>query len=317
MPGCGNRVGGVGEELPAAEEAAVTGAGSGGTWGSVLTCQELAAVGSVGFAPVGQVFGAAVFVAGPASGSSCPGPGGATGGEMAVPSAAPVPGWGDPGGFRPLVEAMYRVRRAAVDRMTAKCAALGGHGVVGVRLSPGPFGLGLQFTAAGTAVAAAGAAAAPRVPFTCAVSGQDFARLVRAGWVPAGVALGIAIGSRHDDQATTRQARLWSGNAEVTGWTALVNQTRQDARRRLEDDVRRLGAEGVVIAGMQVHARERDCPVAVGRRDHIVEVTLTGTAIVGFSHAGPSHAAPALAVMPLGPRPRQALWNWQTGTERA
>src|SRR5215469_17614687 len=85
--GCGNRLGGVSEELPPAEEAAVTGAGSDGTWGSVLACQELAAVGSVGFAPVGQVFGAAVFAARPASGSSCRGAARAPGGEMPVASA--------------------------------------------------------------------------------------------------------------------------------------------------------------------------------------------------------------------------------------
>jgi uncharacterized protein YbjQ (UPF0145 family) len=295
---CRNRLGEVSEELPAAEEAAVPGPRSVGTWGSVLTCQELAAVGSVGFAPAGQVFGAAVYDAGAASGSSCP------------------------GGFGPLVAAMYQARRAAVDRMTAECAALGGHGVVGVRLSRGPFALGgLEFTAVGTAVRAAvgtagaagatGAAAGPRVPFTSAVSGQDFARLIMAGWVPAGLVLGIAIGSRHDDQTTTRQARPWSGNAEVTGWTALVNQTRQDARRQLEDEVRRLGAEGVVIAGMQMRTRARDCPAAVGRRDHIAEVTLTGTAIASFARAGHSHAGPSLAVMSLGARPRQAVWAWQ------
>jgi uncharacterized protein YbjQ (UPF0145 family) len=293
----------------------VTGPRSGGTWGSVLACQELAAVGSVGFAPVGQVFGAAVYDAGAASGSSCPG---APGGGRPVPPAGRVPGRGDPGGFGPLVEAMYQARRAAVDRMAAECAALGGHGVVGVRLSRGPFALGgLEFTAVGTAVAAAGAGAGPRVPFTCAVSGQDFARLVMAGWVPAGLVLGIAIGARHDDRATARQARPWSGNAEVAGWTALVTRARQEARGRLEDDVRRLGAEGVVIAGMRMRARERDCPVAVGRRDHIVEVTLTGTAIAGFSRAGQSHAGPALAVMPLGARPGQPVWAGRTGTDRA
>jgi uncharacterized protein YbjQ (UPF0145 family) len=268
----------VSEELPAAEETAVTGAPSGGTWGSVLACQELAAVGSVGFAPVGQVFGAAVFAAGAATGSSCP----------------------EEAGFGPLVEAMYQARRAAVDRMTAECAALGGHGVVGVRLSRGPFTLGgLEFTAIGTAVRAAGAAGVPRLPFTCAVSGQDFARLVMAGWVPAGLVLGIAIGARHDDLTTTRQARPWSGNAEMAGWTALVNHARQDARRRLADDVGRLGAEGVVIADMRMRSRTRDCPVAVGRRDHVVEVTITGTAIASFSCGARPPAVSPLTVMPL------------------
>jgi uncharacterized protein YbjQ (UPF0145 family) len=187
--------------------------------------------------------------------------------------------------------------------MTAECAALGGHGVVGVRLSRGPFPFGgLDFTAIGTAVRAPGA---PPALFTCGVSGQEFAKLIMAGWVPAGLALGLSIGSRHDDQATARQARWASGNVEVAGWTELVNQSRHDARRRLEDDVRRLGAEGVVIAGLQMRVRTRDCPAAVGRHDHIVEVTLTGTAIAGFSRAGRRHAGPRLAVMSLDPRRRQ------------
>ncbi|MGH3285413.1 MAG: heavy metal-binding domain-containing protein [Streptosporangiaceae bacterium] len=291
------------EELAAAAGAAVTGARSGGTWGSALTCQEFAAIGGVGFAPVGQVFGAAVYAAGSASGSSCPGASGAT---TPAPSAAQA-GLGDAGSSGPLVEAMYQARDAAIGRMTAECAALGGHGVVGVRLSRGPFPLGgQQFTAIGTAVRAASAAAGPPVPFSSGVSGQDFATLIMAGWVPAGLALGIAIGSRHDDRAITRQARRWSGNAEIAGWTELVNQARHDARRRLEHDVRRLGADGVVIAGMQMRVRERDCPAAVGRRDHIVEVTFTGTAIARFSPASGGHAGPAVAVMPLGPQRRQA-----------
>ena len=274
------------EEPRAAAGAAAAGARSGGSWGSTLTCQEFAAVGSVGFEPVGQVFGAAVYAAGTASGSSCPGPPGSAGGAVPAPPTAPVPGRDDPGACWPLVEAMYQVRQVAVDRMIAECAALGGHGVVGVRLSRGSFVLGgLEFTAAGTAVRAAGAAAGPRVPFTSDLSGQDFARLITAGWVPAGLALGISIASRHDDRPITRQVRPWSGNAEVAGWTELVNQSRKDARGRLEDDVRRLGAEGVVLADLQMRVREQDCPVAVGRRDHIVEVTLIGTAIVRFSSA--------------------------------
>ena len=61
-----------------------------------------------------------------------------------------------------------------------------------------------------------------------------------------------------------------------------------------------------MIAGMQMRVRERDCPVMTGRRDHIVEVTLTGTAIARFSRTGQPGAGPALAVMPLGPQPRQS-----------
>ena len=85
-----------------------------------------------------------------------------------------------------------------------------------------------------------------------------------------------------------------------------MNQSRKDARRRLEEDVGRLGAEGVVLADMHMRVRERDCPATVGRRDHIVEVTLVGTAIARFSPADHRRAGPTLTVMPVGPQPGQA-----------
>jgi len=280
---------------------------SSGTWGSSLTSGEFAAIRSAGFEPVGQVLGAAVYAAGAASGSYCPAAGGSPAAGMPGPSAAQVPGQGGPGSFGPLVEAMYQARRTAIDRMTVECARLGGHGVVGVRLSRGSFPLGgLEFTAIGTAVRAPDAAYGRREPFTSDLSGQDFAKLIMAGWVPAGLALGISIGSRHDDRTTARQARWGSGNAEIAGWTELVSESRHDARRQLEREVRRLGAEGVVIAAMQLRVSQRDCPVTVGRRDHIVETTLIGTAIAGFSPAGRCHAGPALAVMSLDAQRHQA-----------
>ena len=283
------------EEPPPGDAASTAEPRPGGTWGSSLTSGEFAAIRAAGFEPVGQVFGAAVFAAGSFTGADCPGTG----------SSGPrvqVSGRAGPGSFGPLVRAMYQARHTALDRMTAECAALGGHGVVSVRLSRGPFTLGgLEFTAIGTAVRAPRAPAGPRMPFTSDVSGQDFAKLVTAGWVPAGFALGISVGARHDDRATNRQARWISGNAEIAGWAELVSEARRDARRQLERDVTRLGAEGVVIAAMELRVRSRDCPAAVGRRDHIVEATLTGTAIVRFSAAGRPAGVP-LAVMSLGPR---------------
>jgi uncharacterized protein YbjQ (UPF0145 family) len=296
----------VSEELPAIAEARVQEIGSSGTWASALTADEFAAVRSAGFEPVAQVFGAAVYSAGAASGYSCPGTWRSQGDGMPPRAATQVSGRGDSGSFGPLVQAMYQARRQAIDRMTTECTERGGHGVVGVQLSRGSFPLGgLQFKAIGTAVRAPGAAHGPPVPFTCDLSGQDFAKLIMTGWVPAGLVLGISIGSRHDDRKTTRQTRWGSGNAEVAGWTELVSESRRDARRQLERDVKRLGADGVVIAAMQMRVRERDCPVQVGRRDHIVEATLIGTAIARFSRTGQCHARPALAVMSLDPQRRQ------------
>ncbi|HEY0717696.1 MAG TPA: heavy metal-binding domain-containing protein, partial [Streptosporangiaceae bacterium] len=222
-----------------------------GTWGSALTTDEFAALASVGFEPVGQVLGAAVYSAGSDSRYTCP------------------------GSFGPLVQTMDLARRTAVGRMATECAELGGHGVVGVRLTRGSFPLGgPQCTAIGTAVRARDAVQRPPVPFTAEVSGQGFAKLVVAGWVPAGLVLGVSIRSRHNDRQTSRQMRWGSGNAEVTGWTELVSQSRLDARRQLENDVERLGADGVVIATMEMGVRQRDCPSAVGLSDHVVETTL-------------------------------------------
>jgi uncharacterized protein YbjQ (UPF0145 family) len=279
---------------------------SSGTWGSVLTSDEFAAIRGVGFEPVGQVFGAAVYSVG-CTEYDCPGAGGSDGQAGPAVPVTQVPGRGGPGSFGPLVQAMGQARHTAIGRMTAECGELGGHGVVGVRVSRGSFPLGgPQFVAIGTAVRAPGAAHGPAVPFISGLSGQDFAKLIMAGWVPAGLVAAISIGSRHDDRNTARQTRWRAGNAEVAGWTELVSQARHDARRQAEGEVRRLGADGVVIASMDMRVRERDCPAQVGRRDHIVEATLLGTAIARFSPAGQRHAGPALAIMSLDPQRRQA-----------
>ena len=295
------------EGLPPAAEARIAELRSSGTWGSALTTDEFAAIRSVGFEPVGQVFGAAVYSAGSTTRYACPGVGGPPGGRLPPRPAVQVSGRGGPESFGPLVQTMDLARQTAVGRMVTECAALGGQGVVGVRLTRGSFPLGgPQFTAIGTAVRARGAVQQRPVPFTAEMSGQDFAKLMMTGWVPVGLVLGISIGSRHDDRTTTRQARWVSGNAEVAGWTELVSQSRGDARRQLESDVKRAGADGVVIATMEMRVRERDCPVTVGRRDHIVEATLIGTAIARFARAGQRHDRPALAIMSLDPQRRQA-----------
>ena len=136
------------------------------------------------------------------------------------------------------------------------------------------------------------------------------------GWVPAGLALGISVAARHDDWLTVGQTRWRSGNAEVAGYTELVHEGRHDARVQLERDVRQLGAEGVVIADMQMRVSERECPMAEGSRDHIVETTLIGTSIARFgapragrlsSRRVPEHdGKPSIAVLSLDPQRRQA-----------
>lgn len=270
-----------------------------GAWESTLSAGEFAAVRGAGFEPVGQAFGACVYNIGYAGAVGCAGDWSSAG----PGPARPVTRVSGQGGFgvRPMAQAMYDARRTAIGRMTAQCAARGGHGVVSVSLTvvAFPFG-GLEVQAVGTAVRGAGAPAPPQ-PFTSGLSGQDFARLVHAGWVPAGLALGIALGARHDDLQTGMTTARGAPNAEVAGYTELVNATRHDARARLADDVARLGAEGVVVSAVDLRVNDRECQSQQYGRDHLAEVTIIGTAIARFG-SGPVTRPGSLAVLPLDTR---------------
>jgi len=318
----------VGDESPAVARARQARILRRGTWDSVLSSDEFAAIRSVGFEPVGQVFGACVYDSVDTGDYGCP----------AMPTGYYHDTWtrvrtrvsssGRVRYFDPLMHARNEARHKAISRMTAECEKLGGHGVVGVRLAAGPFPAGgLEFKAIGTAVRAPGAPPVSswpalrerrRRPFSSDLSGPDFAKLIMTGWVPAGLALGISIGCRHDDPLTVSQTLRGSGNAEVTGYTELVNETSSDARRELRESVRWLGGQGVVIAAMDMQVRERLCAAAKGdRQDHIVEVTIVGTAIVRFTRPEKPRRDQApqrqalqrrgpLAVMSLDPQRRQA-----------
>jgi uncharacterized protein YbjQ (UPF0145 family) len=298
--------------LPPAAELRMQEIRRSGTWGSALTADEFTAIRSVGFEPVGQVLGAAVYNIGYTGGWACPGAWSGYGGFVApYRSVTTVSGSGSGASFGPMVQTLYQARHKAIERMSAECAELGGHGVVGVELTIGAFPAGgLEFKAIGTAVRAPGGVRLRR-PFTSDLSGQDFAKLIMAGWAPVGLALGISIGARHDDWMTINQTRWGSGNAEVSGYTEVVNQTRHDARSQLDADVARMGASGVVVKSMDMRVRERECPMQEHRRDHIVEVTIIGTATTEFtrSHPGPAGRdgrAGSLAILSLDPQRRQA-----------
>jgi uncharacterized protein YbjQ (UPF0145 family) len=296
----------VSNELPPVAEARIEEIRRSGTWGSAVTSDEFAAIRSVGFETVGQVLGAAVYNIGYTGGYGCPGAWGSYGNAWGPGARTQVSSRGGYGSFGPLVNTMYEARRTAIGRMVTECAELGGHGVVGVRLSIGAFPAGgLEFKAIGTAVRAPGGLPLSK-PFTSDLSGQDFAKLVMKGWMPAGLVLGISVAARHDDWVTRGQTRWGAGNAEVTGWTELVNEARHDARTQLAADVKRLGAEGVVVASMDMRVRERECPAQEGGRDHVIEAVNIGTAIVRFSTPTERPGASPLAIMSLDPQRRQA-----------
>jgi hypothetical protein len=55
-----------------------------------------------------------------------------------------------------------------------------------------------------------------------------------------------------------------------------------------------------------MRVRERECPMQEHRRDHIVEVTIIGTATAQFTRSQPAAREGSLAILSLDPQRRQA-----------
>jgi uncharacterized protein YbjQ (UPF0145 family) len=189
-----------------------------------------------------------------------------------------------------LRQSLYDARTRAMERMRQECALLGGDGVVAVRLTVEPFPAGgLEFQAIGTAVRADGPVR-PGQPFLSDLSGQEFAALIRAGWVPCALVLGISVMVRHDDWVTYQQTASWS-NQEVAGYTELVQAARSGARETLREDCARHGGSTVVVRDMTLRIHEQECAATEGH-DHVAESMVIGTAVLPFEHGGGNAPAP-------------------------
>nr|WSX49318.1 YbjQ family protein [Streptomyces sp. NBC_00974] len=265
---------------------------TGRPWDSALSSGEFAAVRGAGFEPVGQVLGTAVFTIGYTGAWGCPGAWPVAGDTTAPPSR-----WAP--SLSQLTGTLYAARRLALARAVAECRALGGDGIVGVRLETGAFPAGgLEFTVRGTAIRAR-SRIRPRLPFTSHLSGQDFAKLLHAGWVPTGLAFGIALATRHDDWRTNRRTRWTAGNQEVDGYTRLIGHVRRTAREQLALDAAKHGGDGVVVDDVELTVGENECPAFGYARDFTAEAVFVGTSIARFGRSERPAGPVPLTIMRL------------------
>ncbi|HEY7850276.1 MAG TPA: heavy metal-binding domain-containing protein [Ktedonobacterales bacterium] len=310
------------------------GAGQRGLFTSDLSVNELALIHEAGFEPVGMVVGSSIYHIGW------------------------QPNYGAYGGFGmgyvyqdqeldTLTAAKYQARELAMSRMEAEADALGADGIVGVRLTVGEFAWGAdlaEFMAIGTAVrarqmpteanttanAAAAKAGAPASfrtkfgkPFTSDLSGQEFATLLKAGYRPLGLVMGVSVyaayqngyefqmisgwtfgwtgmGSLGGGLGSVSGGGLGSYNREVEHFTDAMYATRNLAMGRLHREAEELGAEGVV--GMRVEVspslskddpefwnelNERDAGMPANHwRTFLVDMFAIGTAVapLGAEH---------------------------------
>ncbi|MDA8380756.1 MAG: heavy metal-binding domain-containing protein [Actinomycetota bacterium] len=303
-----------GQGLPPAARARLDRAQADGAHSSLLSVGGHTGIESAGFTPVGEVMGCVVAHIGWQGFGGCgyygPGMGGMSGmggmgafgrfGTMAAPPpVGAATGWV---GFQPYVDALNAGWDTAMSRMLAECAAIGGDGVVDVRLTETHMeNLNREFVVLGTAVRSRGRTR-PRRPFTTALDGQDAAKLLHAGWAPASIVIGISVAIRHDDLRTRYEAMAFqSQNVEVSGYTELLTHVRADARHVLAARTSAVGAEGAILTA-PVTAHMHKLEVSEGHTDHVAEASVVATAVARFARRPATGAAP-LIVLPMRDAP--------------
>jgi len=291
-----------GRGLPPVARARVERAAADGVRTSLLSADGLAGLEVAGFEVVGEVLGTTVMQIGWSGWGGCGWQpvwgvsnrgflGGPRPGEPATVTRPTR--WS---GYEPYAKAIRHGRDTALGRMRQEAAALGADGVVGVRLTEERMeGQKREFMALGTAVRSRGRQR-PERPFTTDLAAQDLAKLLGAGWVPAGIIYGLSIAVRHDDWRTNTALSPFAGNIEVAGYTELITHVRAAARNDFAAQVARLGADAALMTGL----RSRMWKVEVGENhtDHAAECIVTGNAIAKFKIERKSTPS-SLTILPL------------------
>ena len=175
-----------------------------------------------------------------------------------------------------LTQAMYAARELAMSRMEEEADVLGADGIVGVRLDVGFYEWGrgtAEFLALGTAVSAedGGDWKTPAgKPFTSDLSGQDFWTLLQAGHAPLGLVMGTCV-YHVAHQGMFKAMGNIGQNKEMPNFTQALYEARELAMERMQDEAKKVGAEGIV--GVQIQEKSHVWG------SHTIEFFAMGTAV--------------------------------------
>jgi uncharacterized protein YbjQ (UPF0145 family) len=274
----------------------------GGTWASDFSVAEFTAVEHLGFHPVGLVLGSSTYHIAlnwggqQRGGGIAPAPGGRGAYIVNYPCPHGYYHDGQRTGFNfeqtSFEQGIITARNLAMSRMVAEATALGAHGVVGVRLHfrrPGGTAGTVEFTVVGTAVRREGVPLLAE-PFTSHLSGQEFAKLLRTGYVPAAFVIGVGAIQIYPGCGMEFQESSWY-NQELQQLTDAAQAARSIAVAHIEREAALVG-DGVI--GVDVHLAEHEG----GASGHLVELQAFGTAVRRFADE-PLPEAP-LAMLRVG-----------------
>jgi uncharacterized protein YbjQ (UPF0145 family) len=169
---------------------------------------------------------------------------------------------------------------AAVDQaaraLRVECGKVHGHGVVGVRVDVEVRTHHIEVALVGTAVRPAdgkdprGRDAAEAMPFVSDLSARDFTLLLRAGWMPVGLAFGACFVYSPRRTAGTAMKQS-TQNVELTNYTEAMYSARESAMEKMQESALEAGGEGVV------EVKVTEGPMSFAR--HAVGFTAWGTAV--------------------------------------
>jgi uncharacterized protein YbjQ (UPF0145 family) len=225
-----------------------------GFFTSDLSVDEFLLVKQAGFDPLGLVLGSSIY-------------------HIGFQQA----GWNQSQELGVLTQAMYHARELAMTRMEEEADQLGADGIVGVRLEIGRYEWGAdlaEFIAVGTAVRHREGELhrAPNGrPFTSDLSGQDFAKLLRAGYRPVGLTMGNCV-YHVGRQGMLASLKQLGRNVEMPNYTQALYEARELAMERMQTEADGLQSDGIV--GARIVERSH------GWGSHVIEFFAIGTAVV-------------------------------------
>src|SRR5256885_5990629 len=161
-----------------------------------------------------------------------------------------------------------------MTRMEEEANALRADGIVGVRLEVTRHEWGeslAEFVAIGTAIRARNGQSyrnARGLPFTSALSGQDFWTLLRTGYRPVGMVMGNCV-YHVARQGMGQWFKQVGQNVEMSNYTQALYDARELAMERMQAEAISLRAQGVVGARINEGSH--------GWRSHGIEFFTVGT----------------------------------------
>ena len=163
----------------------------------------------------------------------------------------------------------------AAQQLRGECSKVRGHGVVGTRVDVHVHTKHIDVELVGTAVKPAGPRtrgddAKEAMPFVSDLSARDFTLLLRAGWMPVGLAFGACFvyAPRRTAGAAMRQS---TQNVELTNYTEAMYTARESAMERMQSSALAVGGQGVV------EVKVTEGPMSFAR--HAIGFTAWGTAV--------------------------------------